>query len=104
VGLQWSWGGLLAATLDGPGVGLGLGVDWVARSWAARSWAERAWDPDDLAARSWAELAWEARSWAARSWARPRLHGPELGVPALDGRHLGGQVPGGSGGPCRPSR
>jgi hypothetical protein len=34
--LQWSWGGLLAATLDGPGAGLGLGVDWVARSWARR--------------------------------------------------------------------
>jgi serine protease AprX len=70
--LQWSWGGLRAAALDGPGSG--GGVDWLARSWAARSWAERAWDAGDLAARSWAarswaELAWEARSWAARSWA-----------------------------------
>jgi serine protease AprX len=70
--LQWSWGGLRAAALDG--LGSGGGVDWLARSWAARSWAERAWDAGDLAARSWAarswaELAWEARSWAARSWA-----------------------------------
>jgi serine protease AprX len=70
--LQWSWGGLLAASLDGQGAG--GAVDWVARSWAARSWAQRAWGPGDLAARSWAarswaELAWEARSWAARSWA-----------------------------------
>jgi hypothetical protein len=70
--LQWSWGGVLAATLDGPVTG--ATVDWVARSWAARSWAERAWGPEDLAARSWAarswaELALEARSWAARSWA-----------------------------------
>ena len=70
--LQWSWGGLRAAALDG--VGSGGGVDWLARSWAARSWAERAWGAGDLAARSWAarswaELAWEARSWAARSWA-----------------------------------
>jgi serine protease AprX len=70
--LQWSWGGVLAATLDEAGAG-GT-VDWVARSWAARSWAERAWGPGDLAARSWAArswaaLAWEARSWAARSWA-----------------------------------
>jgi serine protease AprX len=72
--LQWSWGGVLAAALDGQGTGLGGAVDWVARSWAARSWAQRAWGPGDLAARSWAarswaELAWEARSWAARSWA-----------------------------------
>ncbi|HWC44216.1 MAG TPA: S8 family serine peptidase [Actinomycetota bacterium] len=86
--LQWSWGGVLAATLDTAGLGgtglgglggTGLGglggtVDWAARSWAARSWAERAWGSGDLAARSWAarswaELAWEARSWAARSWA-----------------------------------
>jgi serine protease AprX len=72
--LQWSWGGLLAAALDGQGSGLGGAVDWVARSWAARSWAQRTWGPGDLAARSWAarswaELAWEARSWAARSWA-----------------------------------
>jgi serine protease AprX len=72
--LQWSWGGLLAVTLDAPGAGPVAGADWLARSWAARSWAERAWGPDDLAARSWAarswaELAWEARSWAARSWA-----------------------------------
>jgi serine protease AprX len=78
--LQWSWGGFLAATLDGGGLGgTGLGglsgtVDWAARSWAARSWAERAWGAGDLAARSWAarswaELAWAARSWAARSWA-----------------------------------
>jgi len=72
--LQWSWGGLLAAALDGQGGGLGRAVDWVARSWAARSWAQRGWGPADLAARSWAarswaELAWEARSWAARSWA-----------------------------------
>ena len=70
--LQWSWGGLRAAALDG--LGSGGGVDWLARSWAARSWAERAWGAGDLAARSWAarswaELAWEARSWAARSWA-----------------------------------
>jgi serine protease AprX len=70
--LQWSWGGLRAAALDG--IGLGGPVDWLARSWAARSWAQRAWSSDDLAARSWAarswaELAWEARSWAARSWA-----------------------------------
>jgi serine protease AprX len=70
--LQWSWGGLRAATLDG--IGLGGPVDWLARSWAARSWAQRAWSSEDLAARSWAarswaELAWEARSWAARSWA-----------------------------------
>jgi serine protease AprX len=70
--LQWSWGGLRAAALDG--LGSGMGVDWLARSWAARSWAERAWGAGDLAARSWAarswaELAWEARSWAARSWA-----------------------------------
>jgi serine protease AprX len=76
--LQWSWGGLLAATLDPSGHALRpsgfAGTDWEARSWAARSWAERAWDPGDLAARSWAarswaDLAWEARSWAARSWA-----------------------------------
>jgi serine protease AprX len=72
--LQWSWGGLLAAALDGQGSGSGGAVDWVARSWAARSWAQRAWGPGDLAARSWAArswaaLAWEARSWAARSWA-----------------------------------
>ena len=72
--LQWSWGGLLAAALDGQGTGPGGAVDWAARSWAARSWAQRAWGPGDLAARSWAarswaELAWEARSWAARSWA-----------------------------------
>ena len=78
--LQWSWGGLRAAALDG--LGSGVGVDWLARSWAARSWAERAWGAGDLAARSWAarswaELAWEARSWAAvdwtaRSWASRR--------------------------------
>jgi serine protease AprX len=84
--LQWSWGGVLAATLDPSDRGttpavpltpaaLAAGpVDWAARSWAARSWAERAWGPGDLAARSWvarrwAALAWEARSWAARSWA-----------------------------------
>jgi serine protease AprX len=72
--LQWSWGGVLAAALDGQGTGLGGAVDWVARSWAARSWAQRTWGPGDLAARSWAarswaELAWAARSWAARSWA-----------------------------------
>ena len=70
--LQWSWGGVLAAALDGAGTG--GAVDWAARSWAARSWAERAWGAGDLAARSWAArswaaLAWEARSWAARSWA-----------------------------------
>jgi serine protease AprX len=70
--LQWSWGGILAAALDGP-VAAGA-VDWAARSWAARSWAERAWGPGDLAARSWAARSWaalafEARSWAARSWA-----------------------------------
>ena len=70
--LQWSWGGVRAAVLDGIGVG-GI-TDWLARSWAARSWAERAWSSGDLAARSWAarswaELVWEARSWAARSWA-----------------------------------
>jgi serine protease AprX len=72
--LQWSWGGVLAAALDGQGTGLGGAVDWVARSWAARSWVQRTWGAGDLAARSWAarswaELAWEARSWAARSWA-----------------------------------
>ncbi|HET6750048.1 MAG TPA: S8 family serine peptidase [Actinomycetes bacterium] len=72
--LQWSWGGVLAAALDGQGTGLGGAVDWVARSWAARSWAQRTWGSGDLAARSWAarswaELAWAARSWAARSWA-----------------------------------
>ncbi|HSK36876.1 MAG TPA: S8 family serine peptidase [Actinomycetota bacterium] len=70
--LQWSWGGLRAAAIDG--IGLGGPVDWLARSWAARSWAQLAWSSDDLAARSWAarswaELALEARSWAARSWA-----------------------------------
>jgi serine protease AprX len=70
--LQWSWGGLRAAALDG--IGAGGAVDWLARGWAARSWAQRAWSSGDLAARSWAarswaELAWEARSWAARSWA-----------------------------------
>ena len=43
--LQWSWGGLLAAALDGPGSGLGGAVDSVARSWAARSWAQRGWGP-----------------------------------------------------------
>jgi serine protease AprX len=73
--LQWSWGGLRAAALDG--LGSGVGVDWLARSWAERAWgagdlAARSW-----AARSWAELAWEARSWAAvdwtaRSWASRR--------------------------------
>jgi serine protease AprX len=63
--LQWSWGGLLAATLDGPGAGLGLGVDWVARSWAAGSWADRDWT-----AQSWASRRWTAGTWAARSWAR----------------------------------
>ena len=63
--LQWSWGGLLAATLDGPGAGLGLGVDWVARSWAARSWAGLDWT-----AQSWAARSWTAGTWAARSWAR----------------------------------
>jgi serine protease AprX len=71
--LQWSWGGLRAAALDGA-LGAGGPVDWVAGSWAARSWAQRAWGPEDLAARSWAargwaELTWAARSWAARSWA-----------------------------------
>jgi serine protease AprX len=67
--LQWSWGGRLAATLDGPGAGLAGAVDRVARSWAARSWAERAWGPDDLAARSWAARSWAELAWAARSWA-----------------------------------
>jgi serine protease AprX len=80
--LQWSWGGVLAATLDAAGgradppdgSGSGGAVDWAARSWAARSWAERAWGPADLTARSWAARSWaalalEARSWAARSWA-----------------------------------
>jgi serine protease AprX len=72
--LQWSWGGVLAATLDGPGAGpgLGAGVDWVARSWAARSWAERAWGADDLAARSWAARSWAGLDWTARSWASRR--------------------------------
>jgi serine protease AprX len=63
--LQWSWGGLLAATLDGPGGGLGAGADWVARSWAARSWASIDWT-----APSWASRRWTAGAWAARSWAR----------------------------------
>jgi serine protease AprX len=64
--LQWSWGGVLAATLDGAGAG--AAVDWAARTWAARSWAELAWEARSWAARSWAGIDWTARSWASRRW------------------------------------